>query len=70
MYEEIAPRRKGAFRSVFLTVLVGFVALSLPNWLSAYETFFRWPLQIEIHQLCRGGDTSVAAYLISNDSVI
>lgn len=51
MYEEIAPRRRGAFRSVFLTVLVGFVALSLPNWLSSFETVFQLPYAAGLYQL-------------------
>lgn len=33
MYEEIAPRRTGVFRDVFLIVLSGFIMLSLPNWI-------------------------------------
>ncbi len=33
MYEEIAPKRVGAFRNVFLIVLCGFVFLSLPGWI-------------------------------------
>ncbi len=35
MFEEIAPKRPGAFRSVFFVVLCGFLALSLPGWLPA-----------------------------------
>ncbi|MBO5248373.1 MAG: hypothetical protein J6B54_03635 [Clostridia bacterium] len=34
MFEEVAPKRKNAFRVVFLILLCGFILLSLPNWLS------------------------------------
>jgi len=51
MYEEIAPRRGGAFRSVFLIVTAGFVILSLPEWLSAYDTFFKLPYVTGVYQL-------------------
>ncbi len=33
MFEEVAPKRTGAFRDVFLIILCGFVLLSLPNWI-------------------------------------
>lgn len=35
MFEEIAPKRTGAFRDVFLIVVGGFVLLSLPSWIPA-----------------------------------
>ena len=39
MFEEIAPKRTGAFRDVFLIVVSGFVLLSLPNWVPALFNF-------------------------------
>lgn len=36
MYDEVAPRRKGAFWQVLLIVTVGFILLSLPQWLSSF----------------------------------
>ena len=50
MFEEIAPRRNGAFLYVFLTVVFGFVALSLPNWLEPYATPFDLPYAIAIYE--------------------
>ena len=35
MFEEIAPKRRGAFRDVFLIIVSGFVLLSLPSWFSS-----------------------------------
>jgi hypothetical protein len=39
MFEELAPKRTGAFRDVFLIIVGGFVLLSLPNWLPALFDF-------------------------------
>lgn len=33
MFEEVAPKRTGAFRDVFLIILCGLILLSLPNWI-------------------------------------
>lgn len=50
MYEELAPRRNGAFRDVFLVVLVGFVILSLPDWLEPYNTVLDLPYATAIYE--------------------
>lgn len=39
MFEEVAPKRTGAFRDVFLIIICGFALLSLPNWVSALFAF-------------------------------
>lgn len=39
MYEELAPKRSGAFRNVFLIVLCGFIFLSLPGWIPSLFDF-------------------------------
>jgi hypothetical protein len=51
MIEELAPRRGGAFRAVFLIVFAGFVVLSLPEWISQYETVFDLPYVTSLYQL-------------------
>jgi len=43
MYEEIAPRRTGAFWSVFLIIIFGFILLSLPSWLEGFLPIFDLP---------------------------
>ncbi len=42
MFEEVAPKRTGAFRDVFLIVVSGFVLLSFPNWLPVLFDFPYW----------------------------
>lgn len=51
MYEEIAPRRNGAFRAVFLVIVLGFVLLSLPDWVAPYNTPFDLPYAVAVYEL-------------------
>ncbi len=39
MFEEIAPKKTGAFRDVFLIIVCGFVLLSLPSWIPGLFNF-------------------------------
>ncbi len=50
MYEEVAPKRRGAFRDIFLTVIFGFLLLSLPNWGSLLQSLFRFPYLLGLYE--------------------
>ena len=50
MYEEIAPRRSGAFRDVFLLIVFGFLLLSLPSWLEKVAWLPSVPLLLPIYE--------------------
>lgn len=52
MFDEIAPRRKGAFFSIFFIVVSAFLLLSLPHWISPYTDFFRLPFALTGFELC------------------
>ena len=49
MFEEIAPKRTGAFRDVFLIILCGLIFLSLPSWIPA---LFGFPFVKAIYEFC------------------
>lgn len=51
MFEETAPKRTGAFRSVLLIVVSGFVLLSLPDWVESLPTPFDLPYATAIYEL-------------------
>lgn len=51
MFEEVAPRPTGSFRSVLTIIGFGFVFLSLPDWLKNITDFFQIPYVSAVYEL-------------------
>ncbi len=76
MFEEIAPRRTGAFRDVFLIILCGLTLLSLPNWIptlfgvpfvkAIYEFFVFFGIVLLIYRYMRSYGTEYKYVLIDS----